>query len=269
MTGLVFKLRAPLTERIDAAGLVPSALAGRSLSDIQRMVVAHGHTPRDIGDLFYVSGSPGDRLVFDGGSDRLDGIGSGLDSGAVVVDGDVGMLAARGMRGGRLEIRGSAGDFLASGMKGGVVVVRGSAGARVGAARAGERFGMSGGTVAISGDAGERAGDRMRRGSIVVRGRCGAAAGARMMGGTIIAERGFGSGPGPLLRRGSLIGATADDLLPTFGDCGWHDLGVLRLLNRHLSAVLGDDAPAPLPGKLRRLAGDLAALGRGELLLTT
>ena len=44
---------------------------------------------------------------------------------------------------------------------------------------------------------------------------------------------------------------------------------VLRLLDRYMSETLGDLAPPRLPPKVRRLAGDLATIGKGEILLTT
>ncbi len=127
---------------------------------------------------------------------------------------------------------------------------------------------MAGGTVVVDGNAGERAGDRMRRGTIIVRGRCGEAAGSRMSGGTIWALGGFGSGPGPLMRRGTLIGPAVERLLPTFVDCGPHDLLVLRILGRYLADTLGPLAPRPITGAVRRFAGDMASIGKGEILFT-
>ncbi len=268
MSGLVLRLRAPLDERIDLSGLVAAARAPSAATTLARLPVGGGRQPIELGDVFHVSGDGGDRIVIDGSSGLVDGVGAGLDGGEMIVEGDVGQGAARGMRAGRLDIRGSSGHHLASGLRGGVVAVTGSAGDLLGAALPGERFGMAGGTVVVGGGIGARAGDRMRRGTIVVHGKVGAAAGARMMGGTIWTDGGFGDGPGPLLRRGTLIGAAAARLLATFGDCGAHDMVVLRILNRHLATTLGPLAPRPLPAKVRRLAGDLATIGKGEILLT-
>jgi len=78
-----------------------------------------------------------------------------------------------------------------------------------------------------------------------VRGRIGAFAGSRMVGGTIWTELGFGADPGLLLRRGSLIGPTVDKMLPTFADSGKHDLVILRVLSRYLTATLGPARGAP------------------------
>ena len=110
---------------------------------------------------------------------------------------------------------------------------------------------MTGGLIVIEGDAGDRAGDRMRRGTIFMRGKCGAFAGSRMVGGTIWSELGFGTDPGLLLRRGTLIGPSVERMLPTFADAGKHDLVILRILSRYMRATLGARAPKPT---LRRRA---------------
>ena len=57
-------------------------------------------------------------------------------------------------------------------------------------------------------------------------------------------------------------------MLATFADCGMHDLNILRIMNRHFAETLGALAPKPLPLKVRRYAGDLASIGKGEILLT-
>src|SRR5690606_22297000 len=122
--------------------------------------------------------------------------------------------------------------------------------------------------IVIDGHAGDRVGERMRRGTILVRGRCGGYAGSRMLGGTIWTEQGFGVDPGVLLRRGTLIGPSVERLLPTFTDAGKHDLVILRILSRYLAASLGSFAPRPLGGSVRKFAGDLATIGKGEILIT-
>ena len=57
-------------------------------------------------------------------------------------------------------------------------------------------------------------------------------------------------------------------MLPTFADSGKHDLVILRVLSRYLTATLGPLAPRPLSGAVRKFAGDLATIGKGEILLT-
>jgi formylmethanofuran dehydrogenase subunit C len=268
MSGLTFRLGTAPDERLDLSPLTPSRLSALAPAEIARLVVGTTKRGLTVGDLFQISGKPGDAVTIAGGSGRLDFIGAGLDRGTVVVEGDAGICAGRSMSGGRLEIRGDAGAWLASGLTGGLVHVKGSAGAFVGGQRPGDRFGMMGGLVVVEGDAGDRAGDRMRRGTIIVRGHCGAYAGSRMLGGTIWAERGFGPAPGLLLRRGTLIGPAVEKMLPTFADAGKHDLVILRVLSRYLSARLGPLAPRPLSGAVRKFAGDLATIGKGEILIS-
>ena len=126
---------------------------------------------------------------------------------------------------------------------------------------------MIGGIVVVEGNVGARAGDKMRRGTVIVRGKTGPVAGSRMIGGTIWAEGGFGVEPGLMMRRGTLIGSGVERLLPTFVDCGNHDLVIVRILSRYLKATLGDLAPKPMPLFVRKIAGDMATIGKGEILL--
>ena len=137
----------------------------------------------------------------------------------------------------------------------------------LGAVLPGERFGMAGGTVVVAGNIGNRAGDKMRRGTILVKGTTGAQTGTRMVGGTIWAEGGLGADPGFMMRRGTLIAPKVERLLPTFVDCGKHDLVVARILSRYLKKELGPLAPAPLPLFVRKIGGDMATIGKGEILL--
>jgi formylmethanofuran dehydrogenase subunit C len=268
MSGLTFRLKAPPDERLDVSPLTPRRLAALSQGDIDRLVVGTTKRQLKVGDVFTLSGKAGDSVTFAGGSGRLDFIGAELVEGTVIVEGDAGDCAGRAMSGGRLDIRGDTGAWLASGLKGGLVTVKGSAGSQVGAQRPGDKFGLTGGIVVIEGHAGDRIGDRMRRGTIVVRGRCGAYAGTRMLGGTIWTDQGFGANPGLLMRRGSLIGPNVEKLLATFADTGKHDFVILRVLSRYLAATLGPLAPRPISGAVRKFAGDMATIGKGEILIT-
>jgi formylmethanofuran dehydrogenase subunit C len=254
--------------RLDLSGIIPSKLAGMSAADVERLGMATETGAAKLGDFFSVSGTPAETLVLDGGSERLDFVGAGLDLGTLVVEGDTGSYAGAGMRRGRLDIRGNTGAYLTTAAKGGIASVKGSAGDFAGGARSGEKFGMLGGIAVVEGNVGARAGERMRRGTIIARGTFGPAAGSRMVGGTLWTERGFGTGPGPLLRRGTLIGPAVEGLLSTFSDCGRHDLVILRILSRYMTETLGALAPKALPAQVRRFAGDMAAIGKGEILLT-
>lgn len=267
MSTLTFTLKATPTQVLDLSALTPRKLAGLSWYEIANVAVTDAGDIK-AADVFDISGDAGDTIAISASSSFLDNVGAGLTDGTIIVDGSVGNAAGVKMKGGKLVIGGDAGSHLGTGASGGLIHVKGSAGNFVGGIRPGDKFGLMGGLVVIEGNAGERAGERMRRGIVVVRGKFGAAAGSRMVGGTLWTETGFGATPGPLLRRGTLIGPSAESLLPTYADCGLHDLNVLRILTKYVTDVLGPIAPKPLPPKVRKFAGDMATIGKGELLLT-
>lgn len=267
MSGYSFRLKAPSTERLDLSALTPDNLSKLASHEIANLKVGMGRTPLAVSEAFDVSGSAGDTVTIDGSGATLDFVGAGMTSGTIRVNGNVGAYVGRRMTGGKIEVHGNAGNFLASGLSGGLVHVKGNAGNNLGGILAGDRFGMIGGIVVVEGNVGARAGDKMRRGTVIVRGKTGEAAGSRMIGGTIWAEGGFGPVPGLMMRRGTLIGSSVERLLPTFIDCGNHDLVMVRVLNRHLKATLGVLAPKPMPLFVQKIAGDMATIGKGEILL--
>jgi formylmethanofuran dehydrogenase subunit C len=150
-------------------------------------------------------------------------------------------------------------------MQGGHLEITGNAGDRLGGPLAGEVAGMRGGVVVVAGDAGERAGDRMRRGTIVIQGDAGPYAGGRMLAGTLVVRRAVGALPGYLMRRGTIVCGTSETVVsPTFIDCGIHHLIAMRLLAGFIRSY-SKQAASILDRPLRRFAGDMAALGKGEV----
>jgi formylmethanofuran dehydrogenase subunit C len=262
---LVLALRQRPDQRLDLTALVPNRLAGKSVAEIERIDLATSRHRVDLGEVFRVRAGSPEQIRLEGACDRLDLIGHGMTSGAIVVEGDVGAQAGRRMSGGRLTIRGDAGPWAASGMQAGHLEITGNVGDRLGGPLAGEVAGMRGGVVVVGGDAGERAGDRVRRGTIIIQGGAGPYAGSRMLAGTLIVRRATGAQPGYLMRRGTMVcGEPGTVLSPTFVDCGIHHLIAMRLLaafirsyNKQVASIL--DRP------LRRFAGDMAALGKGEI----
>jgi formylmethanofuran dehydrogenase subunit C len=124
---------------------------------------------------------------------------------------------------------------------------------------------MGGGLIHVAGNAGERAADKMRRGFILIEGGAGTYAGSRMLAGTLAIGGRAGALPGYLMNRGTiLLAGGVDEMSPTFVDCGVFALVAARLIAVHVaptSARLGAAFRTPL----RRFAGDLGALGNGEI----
>jgi formylmethanofuran dehydrogenase subunit C len=264
---MTFSLREAPAQRLDLSRLIPQNLAGKTVAEITAIELGTTRVRVTAGDVFRIVKGDPDTILIEGGSARFDRVGMGMTAGLVRVEGEVGVEAGRLMSGGQLTIRGEAGPFAGSGMKGGTLDIEGGAGERLGGPLSGETVGMSGGLLHVRGDVGARAGDRLRRGFILIEGRAGPYAGSRMIAGTLAIGGEAGELPGYLMGRGTiLLGRGATLFSPTFGDCGEHDLVAARLLGDYVaqaSAKLARLFRRPL----RRLAGDLAALGKGEILL--
>lgn len=266
MTALTFTLLAQPPERLDLSPLTPERLAGMSRREMGRIRLGRSKRASSVGDIFRVSGNDAGTIVFEGGSTRFDRVAEGLAEGSVRVLGDAGAEAGRLMRGGRLAIEGSAGPHAGSGMAGGRIEISGDAGDHLGGPLAGEIAGMRGGELIVRGRAGAFAGDRMRRGLIVVLKSSGDYAGARMIAGTLAVAGGTGRMPGALMRRGSiLLDRPPEHPSPSFVECGAPDNVFAMVLDRYLMAE--HILKRPLLGRApRRLGGDNAVLGKGEIL---
>jgi formylmethanofuran dehydrogenase subunit C len=265
MSALVLTLRERPPQRCDLSALTPDRLANETA--IERIDIRTTRTPLCVGDVFSVTpGDPTD-IVFEGGSERFDSLGAGMSLGSIRVTGDLGQRVGRGMKGGAITVSGSVGRLAGSGMSGGRLEVAGDAGDFVGGPLPGEASGVTGGVVRIKGRAGPRAGDRMRRGLIVIEGDAGDHIASRMFGGTVVCFGAAGALPGYLMTRGTLmIGKGAASLSPTFIDTGVHELVALRLVARWLIEE-GIEGGSLAAARLRRLVGDTATLGKGEIFL--
>ena len=266
MSPLVFTLKEKPPQRCDLSPLTPDRLAaaGEAIAAIEIQTIKRRLC---VGDIFDVTpGDPAD-IRFEGGSDRFDGLGAGMSHGRITVIGNVGQELGRLMRGGVVGISGSAGRLAGSGMSGGRIDIAGDAGDLAGAPLPGEASGMKGGILRIKGSAGIRAGDRMRRGLIVIEGAVGEALASRMIGGTIICFGMAGPRPGYLMKRGTVIlGQGPAEVTPTFMDSGVHELVAMRLIARWLIDE-GIEGGSLLAYTMRRLVGDTAVLGKGEILV--
>lgn len=265
MSGWELELKDEPELRLDLSALAPERIGRLSDVEIERLHVRAGGHEVAVGELFKIKVTAAEDLRLIGLTDRCDRVGQGMASGVLAVVGDVGAYAGAAMRDGVLRIKGSAGPLLAAGMKGGQIEISGDAGERVGAPLFDAQFGMQGGVVHIKGNAGAYVGERLRRGIIAVGGDAGDYAGARMVAGTIVLGGLVGRWPGYALRRGSLVMCEEPKtLLPTYVDCGVVEFGWLTLMQRQLR---GRGIRILVPSRARRLIGDMAAMGKGEILI--
>lgn len=269
MSTLVLTAKTAPRQRVDLSSLIPERLRSLSNADIGNGKLPSGNRQIPVGDLFTIAGEAGDEIVIRGATSGFDFIGRDMNEGRLTVEGDAGAYLGQGMRGGTLRITGGAGPWAASSMAGGRLEIGGDAGDFLGGAVPGAMKGMGGGIVIVRGNAGDRAGDRMRRGIIVVAGGVGAYAGSRMIAGTLAVLGGaVGDYPGFAMKRGTLLLVQMPQRsLPSFADCGAHDLAFLRLLGHAVADGACSASLSRLGTRARRLVGDMATDGKGEVLV--
>lgn len=266
MSALTFTLKQSLPQRIDCSSLTPDRLAGKSVADIGALELQTGNRRVTVNALFDLSGEDSTRLLFRKADGRLDGIGSQMKAGSIVVEGDAGAYAGFQMQQGEMTIHGNAGAYAASGMAGGLLHVHGNVGDYLASAIPGDRKGMQGGIVIVSGNAGDRAGDQMRRGIVLIEGNAGAYCAARMLAGTIGVLGTVGDYVGYGMRRGTVLLFRTPEMHATLQDCGSHTLPFLNLMFKSFRGLPGKFAGIE-QNRVRRYAGDLANDGKGEILV--
>lgn len=251
---------------LEAESISPDLFLQRSQAEIEAMPVAFGNETYQLGDFFKVEGERSDEIVVEGSAGRVKWVGSGMTRGRVVVHGDIGMHAGSYMRGGEILIDGNADDFLGVEMEGGLIRVKGNARHRVGAAYRGSKYGMQGGIILVEGNVGHEVGAYMRRGLIVIKGNAEDFLGAMMTNGTICLFGQAGMRTGGGMQKGTIVCMRPVDLLPTFAyDCSYAPV-FLQILFKGLKQ-LGMEPPVPTNGLVGRYHGDLADVGKGEILI--
>jgi formylmethanofuran dehydrogenase subunit C len=252
MTGLIAQLRAPLDQPADFSDVFATpwmTLAPEALSVRPVYLARAEQVP--LGDLFDVTGSADGTMRMIGDLSQAHHLGAGLGEGAVLVEGDVGAEAGLAMSGGLLEIEGNAGP-------------------RAGAAPAGFKRGMTGGELIVHGAAGDEVGATMRRGLVAVGGSAGRHAGLGMIAGTIVLLGTTGEAAGLWSKRGSVV--ALEKILPpeTYAyACTYQPVHLMVILTRLREKFRLRVQRKHLTGWYRRYSGDMAELGRGEILAWT
>lgn len=248
-SGLVARLKAPLVERADFSELLTGAWTSLTAREMaERPIYLAGEGRVRLGDLFDLAGEPGGRIRFTGDLGHADRLGAGLSEGEVTIEGDVGQEAGLALAGGALDIHGDAGN-------------------RAGAAPLGFKRGMTGGELIVRGAAGEEAGAAMRRGLLVVAKAAGPRTGLGMIAGTVVVFGTAGRDTGLWSKRGSVVALGRISPPPTYVYACTYQPSHLRLMLTRLRVKYGLPVHRRhLTGLYRRYSGDMAELGKGEIL---
>ena len=84
------------------------------------LMVRCGRETIAVGDLFEVSGDGGQHLVVGGDLHRVDGIGTGMSRGRILVEGTCGDHLGARMSGGEIDVAGDVGAWAGGEMSGGL-----------------------------------------------------------------------------------------------------------------------------------------------------
>ena len=261
------ELQASLDQVIEIDGLLPDRTASLSQLEISSLSVLIGSRRASVGDFFKVRGERSDHIAIEGDLKNVDGLGASCAGGELLIHGAAGHRVGAGMTGGRIDVRGDVGDDAGIGMQGGVLRVGGDAGDRLGAAAPGSAKGISGGEIVVNGSAGRDAAARARRGLVVVGGTAGDDAGRAMIAGTLITFGRMGADPGRGSKRGSIVALGGINVPASYVFACAYQPTYIRLVLTYLQRQHGLTVEARvLDGTYNRYCGDMASLGRGEIL---
>ncbi len=245
---VTLSLAAPPDHVLVADCIAADRFATLDGKEIAELPVVHGGRTTKLGEFFKVRGGRSSVVRIEGDVPQVEAIGAGMAGGELTIDGSVGRNLGLAMSGGRIDVRGNAGDN--------------AGGAPPGAAR-----GMSGGEIIVRGNVGDDAGARMRRGMLAVTGDGGRGMGIGMIAGTVVVFGKAGPGAGRFLKRGSIVALASIDRPATFRYACTYRPPHVGLLLRYLRDRAGVPvADRYVVGKYERYSGDLAELGKGEIL---
>jgi formylmethanofuran dehydrogenase subunit C len=268
MSALTFTLKTRPDQRVDMSPLVCHALENLEPTEIAAIKLHCGKRKVRVDELFTISGFDAKHILIKNSFSKLDYIGKDLDGGIIHVEGDAGAYCGMGMKKGIINVLGNAGIYAGCEMKKGLLEISGNAGDFLGGALAGNKMGMKGGLILVKGNAGDRVGDHLRRGTILIEGGTGDYCGSRMIAGTIAVMGNTGKFLGHNMRRGTLLLWNMPKLSASFNDCGSHTLAFLPMLFKsfsELNSPFADNKNAF--NRVQRFAGDMAEIGRGEILV--
>jgi formylmethanofuran dehydrogenase subunit C len=246
--GIVLTLATAPAHALIADCIAPDRFAALGATAIAALPVLHGGRRARLGDFFRVAGDRSATVRIEGNLEQVERVGAGMAGGELVIEGNVGRDLGLAMAGGRIDVSGAAGDN--------------AGGARPGASR-----GMTGGEIVIRGNAGATVGARMRRGMVVVTGNGGRGVGTGMIAGTVVLFGKAGPSAGRFLKRGSIIALGSIERPATFRYACTYRPPHVALLLRYVRSRYGlPVAHRYIIGRYDRYSGDMAELGKGEIL---
>ena len=263
---------------IEAENITPDRVAGKQISEIEKLPVYEGNKQRNVSDFFEISGDVAEEvgeqvIVLAGDTTLVKYIGSSMSSGKIIVEGNAGMHLGSRMTGGEIQVKGSVDDWAGAEMSGGYIRINKNAGNRLGSAYRGSPEGMTGGVIVVDGNIGQECGAFLRRGMIVIRGTVAPFAGVHMNGGQIFAFGHVSKRLGASAKgNGGFIACLGgvEQMLPTYIYDSTYKPVFMRVYLQQLSENLGvKEAANFMDTQFERFSGDLACGGNNEIFVAS
>ena len=222
MREITLTIKRDLHLPVEASYVSPEKFAGKTIKEIEDIVVWEGNARLPLADIFNVTQKTDDsedemtiRVI--GNAAKVRRIGYRVSSGSIIIEGNAGMYLGEEMKGGSIIVTGTAGSWLGMKMKGGRIEVKGNAGHYVGSGYRGATLGMKGGSILVHGNAGQEVGCRMIDGTIRIKGSAGLLPGVHMRNGTIYVEGNCEGRAGGQMTGGKvIISGQIPSILPSF-----------------------------------------------------
>lgn len=243
---------------LEAESITPDSFAGKSIEEIENILMWNGNRKVKIKDFFDVEGesaeNPSDiKIIIDGDVSNTKRIGTGMTAGEIIIKGNTNMYVGAEMAGGKLTVEGNAGSWAGQNMKGGELTIMGDAGDYIGSAYRGDWRGMSGGRITVHGNVANEIAEFMLGGKMVIKGNAAIMPGVHMNGGVLIIEGNVVARTGGEMKGGTIVvKGVIDEFL-----AGFEYLGIENDIN-----VDGE----LIEGAFYKFKGDLATIGSNGII---
>ena len=256
---IVLTPKRKFTFPVNAECINPDIFQGKNISEIANLQLFEGNKPKKLGDLFKIEddNAVSPSITINGDVSEVRKIGTGMKTGEILINGNVGMHLGEKMAGGKITVNGDAWQWAGSAMKKGLIEIHGNAGDYLASPYRGTTEGMKGGKIVVDGDVGNDSGAYLHGGLIKIKGNnIGQFLGFHMSDGTIHVEKNARSRIGANMTGGKIIvSGVVEEVMPTFS------------IDSVKPKVKIDDTESAA-GPFYVFLGDLAEKGKGKLFVS-
>jgi formylmethanofuran dehydrogenase subunit C len=256
---IVLTPKRKFTFPVNAECINPDIFQGKNISEIANLQLFEGNKPKELGDLFKIedANAVSPSITINGDVSEVRKIGTGMKTGEILINGNVGMHLGEKMAGGKITVNGDAWQWAGSAMKKGLIEIHGNAGDYLASPYRGTTEGMKGGKIVVDGDVGNDSGAYLHGGLIKIKGNnIGQFLGFHMSDGTIHVEKNARSRIGANMTGGKIIvSGVVEEVMPTFS------------IDSVKPKVKIDDTESAA-GPFYVFLGDLAEKGKGKLFVS-